>query len=1061
MKSLYLSCLIFLTCLFSISAQTPLTVPFTESFSTGLNGWKVRIPSGIYDWRWYNDVGVDSLILDSPGVYNKGGLRMKLPAGDSNYVASPGITFQAGKTYTLLFKSKVAQGTSYRIATVGTNTVRAFGGQSIFFTQKIFVSPYVKPPFTEYISNFTVPNTGTYYLIFSFKEFSYLFTYLDEIKVEETNFPIVSISSPVTGGSMNENYTDSTKISISANASDTDGTITKVEFFGNGEKIGEKLTAPYTILLKDVIPKDYVFTVKATDNRGNTTTSLPVNYRVNFRDGTFPKYVNWDFNANNTIGKNTDYWAFSGGQWLPRNVGFHGSNCLDNFTVPTNAKNNYAASPGVYLQAGQTYNLEFLAQASNKTIKLFLNKKPVLSDSIRIIPNDTVLIRINEDYKVIHKKTFTVAQSGTYHLIIYHLNTVSNTYTKIHLDNIRISGNGLNIAPVSTITKPVDGTVIPENVTLAMSASSIDPDGDAIQKIEYYVNNTKVAESSTPPNFQAFWQNIPRGTYDIEARPIDTGNAQGTSLTTTVVADTNRFPIASLIGGTGDDEIRGIVFQKNGTLVLAANMSNLSHLNIPTKFLKGATNDSSGVIMRLSTDGKTILSMTRLCTRIADISKDGNDNLYIAAWKSGIIKLNPTADTLRWQKTFPNPVHRVDAGSSGRNVCMTSTDNDINDVELAATQNYLHDANGNFLQQYGPVTQYGSDVTIDEISQTVITVGFKNIYLYDRIGGTVLIPAYVAVMRGYAYNGTQKYKGYDWDADTTSVRWLNRSENNMADSRFNRCMIGRDGKLYIAGQLYGGNHLFRYSPFDIRIPVPLVNGDEYFHLINVGTEIHTYIGKFDPATGNVLQQQTLTGRLESGYGSSIAIDGGGMDVDSVGRVYLTGTAASGMPMTTDYIPGEYTGGAYAIVLSPDFTSREVSVRLSFGYGRAIAAYNKNRWAYCGYSNQGKEYLSNSFQATNLSTTTKKWEGWLAYANTLKCPNTRSISAIPIGTLGMSGQWNVPSTWQCGQIPTASNQVTIDSGHTVTIPSGYTGKAQSLELKGILKKEVGSGFEIRK
>jgi hypothetical protein len=279
--------------------------------------------------------------------------------------------------------------------------------------------------------------------------------------------------------------------------------------------------------------------------------------------------------------------------------------------------------------------------------------------------------------------------------------------------------------------------------------------------------------------------------------------------------------------------------------------------------------------------------------------------------------------------------------------------------------------------------------------------------------------------------------------------------------RFNQCLIGRDGKLYITGQLYGGNHLFRYSPFDIRIPVPLVNGDEYFHLINVGTEIHTYIGKFDPGTGNVLLQQTLTGRLDSGYGSSIAIDGGGIDVDSSGRVYLTGTAASGMPMTTDYIPGEYTGGAYAIVLSPDFATRELSARLSFGYGRAIAAYNKNRWAFGGYSNQGKEYLSNSFQATNLSTTTKKWEGWLAYANTLKCPNTRSISGIPTGTLGMSGQWNVASTWQCGTIPMATNPVTIEAGHTVIIPSGYTGKAQSLELKGILKKEIGSGFEIKR
>jgi hypothetical protein len=530
-----------------------------------------------------------------------------------------------------------------------------------------------------------------------------------------------------------------------------------------------------------------------------------------------------------------------------------------------------------------------------------------------------------------------------------------------------------------------------------------------------------------------------------------------------VTSDTNRFSVSSIIGGIGNDEIRGIIFQRNGTIILAANMSNTPYLSPKTKFLNGATTDSSGVILRLSSDGKKVLSMTRLCSIIADISKDGNDNLYVAASKSGLFKLNPTADSIVWRKVFPKPVHRIDAGISGKNICMTAAETDIDDGTLTATANYLHDENGTLIYQYGGVSQYGADVAIDEVSQTVIMVGFKNFNTYDRIGGTTVLPVYVPVLRGRSYDGTTKYVGYDWSSDTTSSRWINRSNNNMADARLNRCVIGQDGKLYLSGQVYGGNHCFRYSPYDIMQPTVLVGGDHFFTLSNTGTESHVYMGRYDPATGVKDRGQTFTARLPNTKGNSVFIDRGAIDADSAGRIYLTGTSAFGLPLTTDYIPGEYTGGAYLLVLSSNMATREMCVRLTFGYGKALGIYSSKRWMFGGYSedNENKSYLKNSFQSTNLSTLPSKWDGYFGYYNTIKCPETQISSAIPVGTVGMSGMWNVGSTWQCGRVPTATDQVTIEAGHTVIMPSGYTGKAFELELKGILKKEAGSTLEINR
>jgi hypothetical protein len=802
------------------------------------------------------------------------------------------------------------------------------------------------------------------------------------------------------------------------------------------------------------LPKNYVFTAKATDNRGNTTVSYPSNYTVNFRDGTLKPYVHWDFNNDNIIGRNLDYWTLSGGDWRPRSGGFHGTNYMDDFSAYAK---NFAASPGFYLQAGRTYKLEFLGQAGDKILKLFLNKKQALNDSI---PLDTVKIRATENFNVIHNKTIIVAQSGVYFLI-FHYPSVNN-YIQVHLDNIRIIGDDLNMAPLSKITAPAGNITAAENASMTFNSEVFDLDG-TIQKVEYYANETKVGESAMPPSYEIVWANMPRGKFDITARPIDNNNAQGISLKTVVTSDTNRFSVSSMFGGIGDDEIRGIIFQKNGSIILAANVGNISHLSPPTKFLNGATDDSLGVIIRLSSDGKKVLSMTRLCTKIADISKDGNGNLYVAAWKSGVFKLNATADTIRWRKTYQNTVHRIDAGSSGKNICMTAIETDIDDGTLTNTNNYLQDENGTLIYQYGGVSQYGADVAIDEASQTVIMVGFKNFNTYDRKGGTQLLPVYVPVLRGRAYDGTTKYVGYDWSSDTTSTRWINRSNNNMADARLNRCVIGQDGKLYIGGQVYGGNHCFRYSPYDIMQPAVLVGGDNYFTLSNTGTETHVYVGRYDPETGIEDRGQTFTARLPNTKGNSVFIDRGSLDADSTGRVYLTGTSAYGLPLTTDYIPGEYTGGAYLLVLSPSMAVREICVRLTFGYGKAIGIYNSKRWMFGGYSEdiEQKAYLKNSFQNNNLSTSTNKWEGYFGYYNTLKCPETQILSAIPTGTLGMSGRWDVGSTWQCGKVPTASQQVTIESGHTVIMPSGYSGKAQSLELKGVLKKETGSGFEIKR
>jgi chitodextrinase len=84
--------------------------------------------------------------------------------------------------------------------------------------------------------------------------------------------PIISITSPANHAS----FTAGSTVTIHANASDTDGTITKVEFFQGTTKLGEDMASPYSFAWDSVAAGSYSLTAKATDNLGALTTSTPV-----------------------------------------------------------------------------------------------------------------------------------------------------------------------------------------------------------------------------------------------------------------------------------------------------------------------------------------------------------------------------------------------------------------------------------------------------------------------------------------------------------------------------------------------------------------------------------------------------------------------------------------------------------------------------------------------------------------------------------------------------------------------------------------------------------------
>jgi hypothetical protein len=90
--------------------------------------------------------------------------------------------------------------------------------------------------------------------------------------------PSVNITSPAN----NTRFNAPTAIPVTADAADTDGSVTSVQFFANGNLIGTDTTAPYQIEWSGMQRGiNYVLTARATDNENAESSSSPISISVN------------------------------------------------------------------------------------------------------------------------------------------------------------------------------------------------------------------------------------------------------------------------------------------------------------------------------------------------------------------------------------------------------------------------------------------------------------------------------------------------------------------------------------------------------------------------------------------------------------------------------------------------------------------------------------------------------------------------------------------------------------------------------------------------------------
>jgi hypothetical protein len=108
--------------------------------------------------------------------------------------------------------------------------------------------------------------------------------------------PSVSITNPPN----NATFTAPANITIQVDASDSDGTITKVEIFNGSNKIDESTSSPYSFNWIGVGAGIYTLTARAIDDDGASATSSPVSITITGNTNT-PPTVSLTNPTNNSV----------------------------------------------------------------------------------------------------------------------------------------------------------------------------------------------------------------------------------------------------------------------------------------------------------------------------------------------------------------------------------------------------------------------------------------------------------------------------------------------------------------------------------------------------------------------------------------------------------------------------------------------------------------------------------------------------------------------------------------------------------------------------------------
>jgi gliding motility-associated-like protein len=420
------------------------------------------------------------------------------------------------------------------------------------------------------------------------------------------NPPTVNLTAPAN----NANFAAGSNITLSATASDADGSIARVEFFYGTTKIGEDLSSPYSFAWNNVPAGSYTLTARATDNQAATRTSSAVTITVTAPNSppsvavTAPANnasfaagasVTLSANASDTNGSVAKVEFFNGATKLGEDATspysfVWASVPAGTFTITARATDNQNAtttSSAVMLNvaANTPPAVTLTAPANNTSVaagsSITFSANASDSDgSITKVEFYSGATKLGEDASSPYSFTWPSVPAGTYSLTA---KATDNQNAVTTSSASTITAIAANVPPTVTLSAPANNASFAAGVSITITAIASDNDG-SIAKVEFYNGTTKLGEDTSSP-YSFIWTSVPAGTYSLTAKATDNQNAVNTSAAATTTVIANNVPPTVALTAPGNNAS----FVAGTSITITASASDNGGSITKVEFYNGAT----------------------------------------------------------------------------------------------------------------------------------------------------------------------------------------------------------------------------------------------------------------------------------------------------------------------------------------------------------------------------------------------------------------------------------------------------------------------------------------
>ncbi|MDR3002352.1 MAG: pectate lyase [Fibromonadaceae bacterium] len=343
--------------------------------------------------------------------------------------------------------------------------------------------------------------------------------------------PTASLTAPAN----NSTSLPGATISITANASDADGTVSRVEFFNGSTKLGEDASSPYEYNWTNPPAGTHLIRARAIDNGGaigeSSTIMVTVGAPISGASEFIENLVTFD----------------------PDNAEFYSIN--ENFGSASKlfGDREFAVGPSVPASLQGAEWVSPSIQTRRLTFPTVIQFKMKKDGFINLLLEDRVSDNSEKKPAWITSAGFTATNSKISATGDSQDRTFT-IYTKAvkQGDEVKLGSNSsdgftscfmyliafteVNKPPTASITAPASGAVFAPGQTINIAATASGTAGN-ITKVEFFNGATKLGESTTAPYTYA-WTDAPSGLHNITVSTTDNLGGTGASEAVTIIVGT-------------------------------------------------------------------------------------------------------------------------------------------------------------------------------------------------------------------------------------------------------------------------------------------------------------------------------------------------------------------------------------------------------------------------------------------------------------------------------------------------------------------------------------------